>query len=148
LLTLAEAEARRASGVSTRAVDLLNAVRNRSVLTPADQFTATSFANKDALIAAILFERRVEFLGEGKRWQDIHRLALDPVHAPVTGGGIPSKVVTTSAVPASLFVCTGVPSPGIPRGVAAIPYADNRFLWPISLAEIQQNANYTQNPGY
>jgi hypothetical protein len=148
LLTQAEAEARNASGVSSRAVDLLNAVRNRAVTTPADQFTVASFANKDALIAAILFERRVEFLGEGKRWSDIHRLALDPVHAPVTGGGIPSKVVTTSAVPASLFNCAGVTAPGVPRGIASIPYADNRFLWPVSLVEIQQNPNYTQNPGY
>ena len=148
LLTQAEAEARNASGVSSRAVDLLNAVRNRSVTTPADQYTVASFANKDALIAAILFERRVEFLAEGKRWQDIHRLALDPVHAPVAGGGIPSKVVTTSAVPASLFNCAGVAAPGVPRGIAAIPYADNRFLWPVSLVEIQQNPNYTQNPGY
>jgi hypothetical protein len=145
---LAEAEARRATDVSARAVDLLNAVRNRAVLTPADQFTVASFANKDALIAAILFERRVEFLGEGKRWQDIHRLSLDPLNSPVVGGGIPSKVVTTSAVPAALFNCAGVAAPGIPRGVAAIPYADNRFIWPISLAEIQQNVNYTQNPGY
>ena len=148
LLTLAEAEARRATGVSARAVDLLNAVRNRAILTPADQFTVASFANKDALIAAILFERRVEFLGEGKRWQDIHRLSLDPLNSPVVGGGIPSKVVTTTAVPAALFNCAGVAAPGIPRGVAAIPYADNRFIWPISLAEIQQNVNYTQNPGY
>jgi len=145
LLIQAEAEARRASGVSSRAVDLLNAVRNRSITTPADQYSVASFTDKDALIAAILFERRIEFLAEGKRWQDIHRLALDPVHAPIAGGGIPSKVVTTSAVPASLFNCAGV---AVPRGVASIPYADNRFLWPISLVEIQQNPNYTQNPGY
>lgn len=148
LLMQAEAEARRGTGVTARAVDLLNAVRNRSVTIPAEQYTVASFADKDALIAAILFERRVEFLAEGKRWPDIHRLALDPVHAPVTGGGIPSKVVTTSAVPASLFNCAGVASPGVPRGIAAIPYSDNRFLWPISLVEIQQNPNYTQNPGY
>lgn len=145
LLMQAEAEARRASGVSSRAVALLNAVRNRSVTTTADQFTVASFTDTDALIAAILFERRIELLAEGRRWQDIHRLALDPVHAPVAGGGIPSKVVTTSAVPASLFNCAGV---AVPRGVASIPYADNRFLWPISLVEIQQNPNYTQNPGY
>lgn len=58
LLMLAEAEARQAAGttVSTRGVALLNAVRNRAVTTPADQFTVASFADKNALISAILKE--------------------------------------------------------------------------------------------
>ncbi|MFZ8310528.1 RagB/SusD family nutrient uptake outer membrane protein, partial [Staphylococcus aureus] len=37
LLTLAEAEARNASGVSQRAIDLLNTVRNRALSAPATQ---------------------------------------------------------------------------------------------------------------
>jgi hypothetical protein len=146
LLTLAEAEARNAAGttVSVRGLDLLNAVRNRSVTTPADQFTLASFANKNALIAAILKERRIEFLAEGKRWGDIHRLALDAVFAPVSGGGIPSKVGSGGAT-AAMFNCLGV---AFTRSVPAIAYSDFRFLWPIPLSETQQNANYSQNPGY
>jgi len=145
LLILAEAEARQAAGVSTRAVDLLNAVRNRSVLTPADQFTVASFATKVNLINAILFERRIEFIAEGKRWQDIFRLALDPTYAPIPGGGIPSKVGTGAAT-APMFNCLG--SAAITRPVPEKAYSDHRFLWPIPLDEIQQNPNYTQNPGY
>lgn len=145
LLTLAEAEARNASGVSTRALDLLNAVRNRSVTAPADQFTIANFATKNSLISAILFERRIEFLAEGKRWADIHRLAKDPDFAPVPGGGIPSKV-GTGATNAAWFNCAGGVT--ITRAVPEIPYSSFRFVWPISLVEIQQNPNYTQNPGY
>ncbi len=146
LLTLAEAEARQAAGttVSSRAVDLLNAVRNRAVTTVIDRFTIASFANQNALIASILKERRIELLAEGKRWGDIHRLALDPVFAPIAGGGIPSKVGSGGAI-ATMFNCAGAT---ITRSVAAIPYSNFRFLWPIPIEETQQNANYGQNPGY
>ncbi len=145
ILMLAEAEARNAATVSTRALDLLNAIRNRAVTTVADQFTIASFPTKNSLIAAILFERRVEFLAEGKRWGDIHRLAKDPDFAPVAGGGIPSKV-GTGATNTAWYNCAGGVS--ITRAVPEIPYSNFRFIWPIPLVEIQQNANYTQNPGY
>lgn len=146
LLNLAEAEARQSATVSTRALSLLNAVRNRSLATPAtQQYTAAGFATKNALITAILFERRIEFLAEGKRWGDIHRLALDPVFPP---GGIPAKAVngtagtTTSVTP--LYSCGA----GYTPAQAAIPYSDYRFLFPIPQAENSQNPIVAQNPGY
>ncbi len=146
LLTLAEAEARNAAGttVSTRGLALLNAVRNRAVTAPANQFTAGSFADKNALVRAILKERRIELLAEGKRWDDIHRLAVDADFAPITGGGIPSKVGSGAAT-AAMFNCAGAT---FTRSVAAIPYSNFRFIWPIPIEETQQNVNYTQNPGY
>ncbi len=145
LLTLAEAEARNNAGVSARGVALLNEVRNRSVTTPADQYSVASFATKNELIAAILFERRLEFLAEGKRWGDIHRLATDPDFAPIPGGGIPAKIGTGPGT-AAMHDCTGAATYTTP--VTAKPYSDYRFIWPIPLVEIQQNPNYDQNPGY
>jgi hypothetical protein len=144
LLMLAEAKARTASGVSSVAVDLLNAVRNRAVTNAAEQFTIANFATQADLIKAILKERRIEFLAEGKRWGDISRLALDANFAPVAGGGIPAKVGSGAAT-ASMFNCAGAT---ITKSLPAIPYSDNRFIWPIPLVEIQQNPNYDQNPGY
>lgn len=144
LLTLAEAEARQAALISTRAVDLLNAVRNRAVTTVANQFTIASFANKNALVSAILMERRIELLAEGKRWGDIHRLANDATFAPIAGGGIPSKVGSGGAT-AAMFNCAGTT---VNRTVPAIPYSNFRFIWPIPIEETQQNPNYTQNPNY
>ncbi len=143
LLTLAEANARTATGVSPRALELLNAVRNRALATPATQgYTIASFASKNALIAAILVERRIEFLAEGKRWGDIHRLALDP---DFNTGGIPAKMTFANATFAS-YNCSG--NPPLTKAIPAIPYADFRFIWPIPLDETQQNPNYAQNPGY
>jgi hypothetical protein len=114
------------------------------VTNPAEQFTSASFGERDPLISAILFERRIEFLAEGKRWGDLHRLARDPNFAPIAGGGIPSKV-QTGAGQVAWFNCAGAT---FPRTVVAVPYSDHRFLWPVSLLEIQQNPNFNQNPGY
>ncbi len=146
ILMLAEAEARNAAGttVSARGVALLNAIRNRAVTNVVDQFTPASFADKNALIAAILFERRVELLAEGKRWGDISRLSNDATFAPIPGGGIPSKVGSGGAT-AAMFNCAGAT---FTRSVPALAYSNFRFLWPVPLSEIQQNTNYDQNPGY
>ena len=141
LLTLAEAEARQAGVISPRAVDLLNVVRNRSLANPTTQaYTIASFANKNALIAAILLERRIEFLAEGKRWGDITRNALDP---DFNVGGIPAKAVNgTSGL--SIMACGGSYTPGL----ASIAYSDYRFIWPIPQTEVVQNPVVVQNPNY
>lgn len=143
LLTLAEAEARQATGVSQRAIDLLNAVRNRALANPAtDAYTAASFADKVALIKAILLERRIEFLAEGKRWGDISRLSGEnnPNFSP---GGIPAKAVN-GAQGTSIYGCGVAYTPTQP----AIPYSDYRFIWPIPATEVTQNPIVVQNPGY
>lgn len=144
LLTLAEAEARNAPGVSVRALELLNAVRNRSLADVATQaYTAASFATKNELIATILLERRIEFLGEGKRWSDISRLAKD---ASFSSGGIPAKAVNGNggAGGFATYVCGA----GYTPGQAAIPYSDYRFVWPIPQSERDANPIISQNPNY
>ncbi|NCD68421.1 RagB/SusD family nutrient uptake outer membrane protein [Mucilaginibacter agri] len=78
LLNLAEARARTA-GVDAQALALLNAVRQRSDATTT--FTSASVGNAAGLIAAIMQERNIEFLGEGLRNIDFMR----------TLGTIPAK---------------------------------------------------------
>lgn len=141
LLTLAEAEARNSGTVNQRAIDLLNTVRNRAIPTPStNQYVAANFATSVDLIKAILLERRIEFLLEGKRWGDISRLAVD---AAYTTSGIPAKAVN-GASGVAIYNCGAAYTPG----QGAIPYADFRFLWPIPADEIIQNPVVTQNPGY
>jgi hypothetical protein len=70
MLNLAEALAR-TNGLNTRAVALLNAVRQRS-----DATMVLAPATAQELIDMILTERRIEFLGEGLRALDIMRLGL------------------------------------------------------------------------
>jgi hypothetical protein len=84
LLTAAESEAR-VNGVNQRAVDLLNAVRTRS---KGSAYALTDFADANALVAAILKERRIEFLGEGLRNFDIMRLN-NPFPAKANVAAIP-----------------------------------------------------------
>lgn len=141
LLTLAEATARSASGVSQRAIDLLNVVRNRSLAAPTtQQYTAASFASQTALVKAILFERRVEFVCEGKRWDDISRLGPD---ATYTTGGIPAKAVLGAG--GLTIYNNGL---GYTPTQVAIPYSDYRFIWPIPASEIVSNPIVAQNPNY
>jgi hypothetical protein len=143
LLNQAEAEARAASSVSQRAVDLLNMVRNRGVTVTKDQFTTSSFASQTDLVRAILFERRIEFLAEGRRWPDIHRTSQDPI-AALRAAGIPGKVAN-GGVTALTQYGIGL---AVTIGELAIPYSDYRFIWPIPGSEITTNPIIVQNPGY
>lgn len=87
LLNLAEALAR-TNGLDVRAVALLNAVRLRS-----DAGGVLAPASADALIDAILLERRIELLGEGFRSIDLVRLG-QPLPAKPT---VASTVATNDA---------------------------------------------------
>ena len=145
LLNQAEAEARVATAVSQRAIDLLNMVRNRSLPSTANQYTASSFASRTALIRAILLERRIEFLAEGRRWPDIHRTAQDPI-TELRASGIPAKV-TNGGVTGTTLAQYGI-GVAVTLGQPAIPYSDFRFIWPIPAIEVTTNPVIVQNPGY
>ncbi|GAB3538808.1 RagB/SusD family nutrient uptake outer membrane protein [Spirosoma fluminis] len=90
LLNLAEAKVRSTNTVDPQAVALLSAVRNRS--DAATTYTAANFASATDLANAILLERRIEFLGEGLRNNDLVRL-LQPIPAK---GTAPAKGPTES----------------------------------------------------
>ncbi len=143
LLNVAEANARQ-TALSPQALALLNAVRNRAVTNVADRYTITNFTTANSLTLAILNERRIEFLAEGHRWSDIHRLAND---VNFSTGGVPAKIdwagITASAWNAS------VPFTG-PRAITAVPYSDFKFVWPFPVTETNTNPTLKdqQNPGW
>ena len=143
LLNAAEAIARTTTGVDARALQLLNVVRNRAVPAGAGRYTDVNLKTNQELIQAILNERRIEFLAEGMRWLDIHRLSTDPIF---TAGGIPSKASNTNVFTA---LYTNNPTTTFVR-LAAIPYANFRFIWPLPIEEINNNPTLKtqQNPGW
>ncbi|MDI1321657.1 MAG: RagB/SusD family nutrient uptake outer membrane protein [Algoriphagus sp.] len=138
VLNAAEANAR--LGNLNVAVTLLNVVRDRALPDTVPSFTAAGLGNADGVLGAIIQERRIEFLAEGRRWADIHRLAGEGRMA-----GVPAKATSRSIVNINFYNTDRV----IPTD-HAIPYADFRFIWPIPLEEIQTNATapIEQNPGY
>lgn len=97
LLNLAEALVRTQGATNTRALELLNAVRTRS---GSDAYTAASFTGTFSIIDAILLERRLEFLGEGLRNNDIMRL-LQP---------IPGKSTVSAVQPSATLYIWPIPS--------------------------------------
>lgn len=141
LLNMAEAHARQNDLVT--GLMYLNEVRDRSLANPATQ-SYTGFAGQGELIRAVIAERRIEFVMEGKRWQDVHRLQIDEF---VDYNGIPAK--HANGVPAAADYTLGTPFTG-PFGVEAIPYEDFRFLWPIPQQEVNNNPTLAaeQNPGW
>lgn len=145
LLNVAEAFAR-TTALDPKALSLLNAVRNRAVPAASRYADVSAFASGDALTQAIINERRIEFAGEGRRWADITRLSKSQF-AVVTGGGIPAKMLAAD-LKADGTQYDAVTRPALPTSKAAIPYSDNRFLWPIPIQEINANPNFPQNPGY
>lgn len=137
LLNRAEAKARLNDATY---IDDLNAVRNRSLANPATQgYQASSFASQAEQVKAILKERRIEFLGEGKRWGDIHRLINDDL-APTTG--VPAKFANARPTAASYGIGNAVTT-----GIQAIDYNDRRFLWPIpqSVTSVNPTLKAQQN---
>lgn len=143
LLNAAEAYAR--TNDVTNGLKNLNKVRNRALADTVTQaYTAASFADNVALLQAVLAERRIEFIMEGRRWSDIHRLQFCP-HFPING--IPGKLA--NAMPPSAEFTLGTPYSGA-LGITPKPYNDKVFLWP--LPAIETNANPVlaaqQNPGY
>ena len=143
LLNMAEAQARLATPNLVTSLTLLNTVRNRSLAIPATQeYTAATLNSQLAMINAILKERRIEFLMEGRRWSDIQRLQNDDL-APING--IPAKLA--NGAPAATLFTLGTPYPG-PYGVAAIPSSDFRVLWPIPQIELNTNPSLVQNTGW
>ena len=151
LLNYAEAEAR-VNGLTQKGVDLLNAVRNRAVTDAGKRFSLASFADADALITAILQERRIEFLAEGRRWPDIHRLTYDSKHAVLAADGqpgVPNKasfgaITADSYAPASGTVDASILT------TSGFNYQDRRYLFPIPESETTRNPTLVsqQNPGW
>jgi starch-binding outer membrane protein, SusD/RagB family len=139
-VVLAAAEANARLGNLAPAVTLLNSVRSRALPATVAPYTVGSFANADALIDAIIQETRIEFLAEGRRYPNIHRLAGEG-RMP----GIPAKATSRSITGIAFYTGTG----NIPTD-HSLPYASHLFIWPIPLEEILTNntAPLTQNPGY
>jgi len=150
-LNMAEAYLRLGAPNTTAALPLLNEVRNRALADVSLHYTAANFATAKDMLRAVLQERRIEFLGEGRRWADIHRLALDP---DFSTGGIPAKVRYNNTVFASWGYGVGYDANGVYSGttltVPAVPYDDRRFIWPIPQTELNTNEvlKAQQNPGY
>jgi starch-binding outer membrane protein, SusD/RagB family len=138
VLTAAEANAR--LGNVDVAVTLLNSVRDRALPDNIPSFTAGGLGGQEGILTAIFNEKRIEFLAEGRRWPDIHRLSGEGRMA-----GVPVKASSRQIGNINFYTTDRV----IPTD-HAIPYSSNFFIWPIPLEEILTNASapIPQNPGY
>lgn len=142
VLNAAEANAR--LGNTAVAIQLLNSVRDRALPASVPSFTSANFASTDELLTAIFNERRIEFLAEGRRWADIHRLSGEGIMS-----GIPVKATTRSITSINFYTEVGNPEWNV-RTDHALPYTNTLFVWPIPIVELVNNSQtpIPQNPGY
>ena len=122
------AEALNATGNQSDALKYLNFVRVRAGL-PAYETDSAPVSGQAALADAILKERQLELVGEGKRWFDLVRTGsvikiMDPI--------LKRRQIAAGAAAAD---ATGF---GDPR----------RILWPINRSVMNANRKLVQNPGY
>lgn len=140
VLNAAEAYARQTSPDLTEAVSLLNSVRDRALPDGEPSHTVASLIDQNGVLDAIWKERRIEFLAEGRRWSDIHRLSGDGLM-----GGIPLKAQSRSVTNIGFY------SDETPLTLDhSLDYSSNLFIWPIPLVEMLNNSGLAdaQNPGY
>ena len=135
VLNAAEANAR--TGKMTEAVTLLNSVRSRALPASVPAYTVGGLG--EGLLDAIFNERRIEFLAEGRRWSDIHRLSGEGLMS-----GIPLKATSRSITKISFYEGGTIPMDH------SLEYSSHLFVWPIPLDELNTNisAPIDQNPGY
>jgi hypothetical protein len=135
VLNAAEANARTTK--PSEAVGLLNSVRSRALPASVPAYTVDGLG--EGLLQAILNERRIELLAEGRRWPDIHRLSGEGLMP-----GIPMKATTRSITNISFYQSGAIPMDH------SLEYSSHLFVWPIPLDELQTNITspIAQNPGY
>jgi hypothetical protein len=124
VLLYAEALTEEAGAATPQAISLVNQIRTRAGIAA---FTATSpqTASLAAFRAAILNERRYEFVAEGQRWHDLVR----------TGNAISVMTAFKRATTAA--------------GASFRQLDDHDLIFPIPLLELRLNPGFwQQNPGY
>lgn len=109
LLNLAEAKVRATNSIDdAQALALLNAVRGRS--NPTGVYTAAGLGSVSAMTDALLLERRIEFLGEGLRNNDLMRL----------NATIPGKGSVAAVPPSSTLYVWPIPSTELATNTLAV----------------------------
>jgi len=120
-VTLNKAEAQYRLDMESAALTTLNMLRDKRLDSYAGGETG------DALLDAILRQRRIELAFEGHRFFDLKRLGMAITRSNngdiIDGSGTPPQELT-------------------------LPAGNFRFQFPIPQAEINANSNFEQNPGY
>lgn len=140
VLAAAEANARKSSPDLAAGLTLLNSVRDRALPETVPSYSLADFASPNELLTAILNETRIEFLAEGRRFPNIHRLAGAGIMP-----GVPLKATSRSINNIDFYTTDRE----IPTDYE-MPYSSHLFIWPIPLVEILTNNSspLPQNPGY
>jgi len=119
-ILLLKAEAYTALGDLTAAADIVKTIRGRVGLGP---LSASQTGTQDAMMNAVLNERRLELAFEGQRWFDLVR----------TG---------------KIYDVLNTLNQRDPGRLAMDPVTENTVYLPIPQSQVDINPSLVQNPGY
>lgn len=116
------------------AIALINQIRERAMLPALDE-ESTLEDSKLELLDKVLHEREMEFLGEGKRWYDLLRVARKNNYAKEYKDYVLSLILEGNTTTNDLWI-------------KSVLSDNNAFYLPIPQSEIDVNPNLEQNPYY
>lgn len=116
------------------AIALINQIRERAMLPALDE-ESTLEVSKLELLDMVLHEREMEFLGEGKRWYDLLRVARKNNYAKEYKDYVLSQILEGNTTTNDLWI-------------KSVLLDNNAFYLPIPQSEIDVNPNLEQNPYY
>jgi len=113
------------------AADLINVIRQRSNLEPIDD---VSDKNEQEMLALVLYERRMELVGEGKSWYDVLRFGRR-ANNRYKSVFLDDLVTTYNKQAGESWLLSVLSN-------------DNALFLPISESELEANKLLEQNPYY
>ncbi len=120
-IILLEAEAYAYQGNMAKSAELVNIVRTRAKLPALD---AAKIASKEAMVEAVLHERRLELALEGERWFDLCRNNKVEEYLNDINSRDPGRLAQRKK------------------------FDENSYLLPMPQSALDENNNLQQNPGY
>ena len=116
------------------AVGLINQIRERAML-PTISIEEAQEYSKLEFMQVLMNEREMEFLGEGKRWYDLLRMARKNNYDPEFKDFAVSEILEGNTTTNSLWIY-------------GVLQDNNAWYLPIPQSEIDVNPNLLQNPYY
>ena len=133
ILMKAEALVMKGEASWTAAVELLNVIRRRASLN--DIVVVVEETDEKSLLEAVMHEREMEFLAEGKRWYDLLRIARYD-----HGDGVYKQWFVDEVVEGNQTTKD--------EWIRSVLLDENAWYMPIPYSEIEINPELVQNPYY
>ncbi len=150
------AEAANETGNAAEALTVLKDIRNRAGIEPglSDLYGLAAGMSRDQLRDAIYNERRIEFIFEGKRFNDLRRtrrlnvvdgMSKEGLLATLKAGKNPADGINYLLMPEDFNYSV---LPLLSNGTNVMSTPDTYYFFPLATGELEKNPKLIQNTGW